>query len=478
MSGPKISVYSLTGRAREIVVGQISCERQSIACAAQVQDMLSRVQALTGVIEQAAANADLAVRRAGQDAGVKARFQDVLERLKREAPALQKALKAQMPHASPKYFINEEALRKKQEQLRRLLALKEQAEALKDAVEEAAGQGRSSLSQVRASILADAGVLPPEPEAARFMSRDAAGDTGAIRRSISDDLAGAYSFEQPEDEPAPFAGRRAADLARLEALAVETGLPESLRMEARNAAAALARVSDDTRLRTFEAVTLRGLLDRAADERRAAEEKQAAFSQARREYEALCAMAGEAPRPFDGPDAAAMRAETERLAAELTRRAEQAYISQCVDEVMADMGYDLIGRREVRKKSGRHFRNELFTFDEGTAVNVTFDSDGQIAMELGGLAREDRVPTEDETVLLTREMESFCGEFAEFERRLREKGVLAGRRVALSPPTAEYAAIINVNDYDTAGGAPVTELAAAETKRRAAAQKKTLRRDE
>jgi hypothetical protein len=30
MSGPKISVYSLTGRARTIVVGQMRCEQQSL----------------------------------------------------------------------------------------------------------------------------------------------------------------------------------------------------------------------------------------------------------------------------------------------------------------------------------------------------------------------------------------------------------------------------------------------------------------
>ena len=38
----------------------------------------------------------------------------------------------------------------------------------------------------------------------------------------------------------------------------------------------------------------------------------------------------------------------------LVRQQEQAYISECVDEVMADRGYDLIGSRDVRKKSGKH----------------------------------------------------------------------------------------------------------------------------
>ena len=115
---------------------------------------------------------------------------------------------------------------------------------------------------------------------------------------------------------------------------------------------------------------------------------------------------------------------------------------------MSDMGYDLIGAREVRKKSGKHFRNELFTFHEGTAVNITFSPDGQISMELGGLAREDRIPNPEETEMLIRDMQTFCSEFEEFEHRMLAKGIVVGNRIALSPPTAEYAAMINVNDYE------------------------------
>ena len=128
------------------------------------------------------------------------------------------------------------------------------------------------------------------------------------------------------------------------------------------------------------------------------------------------------------------------------------------------MGYDdLIGSRKVRKKSGKCFRNELFTFNEGTAVNVTFSPDGQISMELGGLSREDRIPTADETEILTRDMESFCGEFVEFERRMLAKGIVVGSRIALSPPSAEYAAIINVNDYDVAESTQISVMNATDT---------------
>lgn len=92
---------------------------------------------------------------------------------------------------------------------------------------------------------------------------------------------------------------------------------------------------------------------------------------------------------------------------------------------MQDMGYDLIGTRDVKKRSGKQFRSELFTFREGTAINVTYSPDGQIAMELGGLSRQDYLPSPEETVSLTGDMETFCGEFAEFEKRLYEKGSLS-----------------------------------------------------
>ena len=142
-------------------------------------------------------------------------------------------------------------------------------------------------------------------------------------------------------------------------------------------------------------------------------------------------------------------------------------IADTVDEVMQEMGYDLIGKREVRKRNGKHFRNELYRFGEGTAVNITYSPEGQISMELGGIAEEDRIPNEAETELLTRDMETFCGEFAEFERRMLERGVVVGNRVALMPPAPEYAAIININDYETEPGAAIEEISVRERRKKA-----------
>lgn len=127
---------------------------------------------------------------------------------------------------------------------------------------------------------------------------------------------------------------------------------------------------------------------------------------------------------------------------------EQTYIADTIDEVMEEMGYDLIGSREVTKKSGKRFHDELYTFSEGTAVNIRYDNQGKIAMELGGIDSTDRLPSSSEASRLEDEMIAFCDKFTEFEKRLAARGIVCKNRVSHLPPKAEYAQIINTSDYN------------------------------
>ncbi len=143
-----------------------------------------------------------------------------------------------------------------------------------------------------------------------------------------------------------------------------------------------------------------------------------------------------------------LREDVSSLEQQCEQLEEQRYISESIDEVMRDIGYHVVGNREVTKKSGRKFRNELYHFSEGTVINVTYASNGQISMELGGVDNCDREPAEAECDALCDEMVEFCGEFQEIEKRLREKGVILADRISMLPPAKEYAQIINVNDYN------------------------------
>ncbi len=483
MSGPKISVYSLTGRARTIVIGQMRCEQRSLACFAQTQEIIRSLQSYSGNFDQQIRNVQLLMKRTSEGAEQIEKLQSLQEEIKAEAAEIKKELVAHTPHVSSKYRITEEAYAEKQEELKRLQALQKRAEKLKAKLDAAFSQDQKNTSRIQATIIQDltdpdAG-KPSEPDMS-LLQRKNAHNIQKIQESIVDDLSGVYSFEFDDEAPGTsFQDKKDAIRKELSELLRDNTLPDDIVKKIKQAIFALQKIESLQYLTTFDSVTVMGIFRKIDAYKHEEEQKEAEYAKLVARYEALCSMASEDAKhlPYSKYAVESITAEVERLELLLVRQQEQAYISDSIDEVMADMGYDLIGSREVRKKSGKHFRNELFTFNEGTAVNVTFSPDGQISMELGGLAREDRVPTSEETEILTRDMETFCGEFAEFERRMLAKGIVVGNRIALSPPTAEYAAIINVNDYDVAESTQVSVMNATE-KRRKQAEKKVMRRGE
>ncbi|MBQ6582690.1 MAG: hypothetical protein IJH77_02555 [Mogibacterium sp.] len=417
MSGPKITVYSLTGEAKRIVLGQIRCMRASAACAGQIRELMEELKEAAPEVENALGLLELAQKRNGGQEEARGRARELLRRVTEARRAAAAELPAHLPEAPSldvtRYRIEETALAEKERELQRLQELRDQLRELREAVRESLTAGL-----VQQEIVAE------------------------VRESIARDIRGAVSFDPADlaaEEEAALRERKRELADRLAALR-DPELPPELTAEIRVAEEHLSRISQPDFVTSFQNVTVSPLERRAEAWRK------------------------EQVRKPEGP--------TDEEAAVL-RAVEQSYIAECVDEVMAEMGYELIGRREVRKRSGRRFRNELYEFREGTAVNVTYAEDGQIAMELGGIAREDRVPSQEETAVLTREMEAFCGEFAEFERRMLARGIIVGSRVALTPPDAAYASIINVNDYETEDGWQITEIRG----RRKKKERKALRKE-
>lgn len=486
MSGPKISVYSLTGRARTVVMGQIRCEQQSVACAEQTKEILRSLQALSGNFEREIANIQLLMRRTSEGNGQIEKIQRFKEKLSKEVTEIQKELNSHMPHISQKYWISEEAYEEKQAELKVLQAIRKKAEALQTELNAIFSQNQKNASNIQASILNDLGSsddTEKESKSLEYLMRDKAQSIERIQESIIDDISGIYSFdfsEEVQDEQDISVENMKMELrAKLVAMIKDNILPDSIVAEIQQADRYLQKVTEIQYLSTFEAVTLNGLNMKIADYNKEQIERRKEFNELFARYKALCVMAEENAKKYDYTEAAVgiISAEIERLEYALVKQQEQEYIDECVNEVMTEMGYDLIGERVVKKRSGKKFRNELFTFNEGTAVNVTYSSDGQISMELGGISREDRVPNPEECEMLTQDMESFCSEFKEFEKRLRAKGVVVNNRIALSPPSAEYAAIINVSDYNVAEGTQITEMKSVERKKRAV-EKKVMRRTE
>lgn len=471
MSGPKISIYSLTGRVRAIAFGQIRCERQSLVCYAEIQKILKDVQLLSENFGQLINNVQLLIKRGIDGSEEAERVLNSKKTVLSEIEDIKRVLSAHAPHVSAKYELTEKALEEKQAELKTIQELKKRAETLRKSLEEGFGVKPQKTAHSK-SVESPSELTQIRSDNERNIQR--------IQESIVEDLNGAYSFEFDEDaHDSEFQNRKDAIRKKLSDLLGINALPYDICDEIKRALFSLQKIGKMEYLTTFDAVTVMSIIKKIDAFNWAKEQRRNEYEELYARYKVLCSMAGEMAKvlPYSESALETVNAEVERLEILLVRRQEQAYISECVDEVMIDMGYDLIGSREVHKKSGKRFRNELFTFNEGTAVNVTFAPDGKISMELGGLAREDRIPTSEETKILTKDMEAFCGEFAEFERRMLAKGIVVGNRIALSPPSAEHAAIINVNDYDVAESTQISVMNATE-KRRKQAEKKIMRRDE
>ena len=485
MSGPKISVYSLTPEARANALEQLRCQGQSLSCAMRIGDILKELSSFSGSFDRQLQNIQMLAARTGQGLEQVEKLNHLQETLKQDARAIEREFRAIKPHASRKIRTTEEALRKKKAELEKLQSLRKRAEDLKKAYDDVTSNDHENTLKINASILQD--LFASSTETANdagsdFLTRTDGQNMRQIQHSIINDLNGVYSFDPLDEAEAAdqsLTNQKAAMSNALATLMQDQVLPPEMLREIRQAQDRLQTIADRHSLATFDAITVKGLFKRADAYRLELRKKQAEYEELLYKYRSLCEIVGGEARelPFSEEAKAQLSAEIERLEALQLQQQEQAYISDCIDEVMSEMGYDLIGTREVRKKSGKQFRNELFTFNEGAAVNVTYSSDGQISMELGGIAREDRLPTSEETEVLTQDMESFCGEFAVFEAKLRERGVIVGHRIALSPPSAAYAAIINVNDYDINDSAQFSELNAREKQRRTT-EKKVQRRDD
>ena len=167
-------------------------------------------------------------------------------------------------------------------------------------------------------------------------------------------------------------------------------------------------------------------------------------------YKALCQQLSEEEQvfAFNNDDLQKLKKtvlDYERL---LSDRIEQEYISQSIDEVMLEMGYTVLGQRHVNKRSNKSFKSKMLTYENGTVVNITESSDGQITMEVGRTDSVDRPPDPNEKVALQKSMESFCNEFKVIEKKLSERGVVLGSRLFMAPPDEAYAQIINYTDYN------------------------------
>ncbi len=280
----------------------------------------------------------------------------------------------------------------------------------------------------------------------------------SLRVRISSDIDAAFTIPKEVKAKEMFAEQtdyKADILQELVELSTNRALPPEIHQQITDCIEQIAKFSDRNLFKNYSAIKVVPLLKTTSDYLASQEKLISDFQPLYDEYRALCKLNHATAQIYACSQTAIidLRKENARLRAEIQAHDEQSYINTCLDEVMVEMGYDLIGHRDVTKRSGKHFRHQLYTYENGTAVDITYSSDGRIAMELGGIGTTARIPDAAESEQLCRSMEHFCADFKELEQRLLARGVVVANRISLLPPEEAYAQIINTADYQMTGEA-------------------------
>lgn len=403
MSGPKSSIYTLTPEQRRILAKQRRIERQKAVANETLKRRLVGLKRFIGESQSDITVSTVSKERLGNDR----RYSEKVAELKRVISNAEAVI----------VCVDKSSLSSLQDAVTKTAKSIAEAELLKKEINSITQENEASLRLDIASDLAE---------------------------GLSESFANLNTNK--EDEAAQYKSELIEKINKQKS----EFLSENLSAELEQAIFKIEGITDIQFLRNYNAVTIVPLLKQCDDFLKEYENHHDEYELLYSEYIALCELYHYVTQnfPFSAQSVSLLKEEIERIKLAEEKSSEQAYISQCLDEVMSDMGYSVIGSREVTKKNGKHFRNELYSYGDGTAVNITYSPDGRIAMELGGIDTTDRTPTNLESEVLCEAMGNFCGDFKEIEKRLLEKGVVVANRISLLPPDTTFAQIINTSDYE------------------------------
>jgi hypothetical protein len=455
MSGPKVSKYDLSAWARKNLSQQIIYEHNTFVCIEQIKNLLQEISGMRGDILTATRNMEMLKERVGEETGFLDELHEMEQLFETRCSLISDSVVANAPAPSTAFIISDETL----------AAKKAIHSKIKEIYKETA-EFRQEMDELILQVKKKSDEYTVKLENAILLEFEA---------GINEALPDIYVSNGEDVYTKLFSKIE----AKLTAVCMDQAVPIEIFNDAKRALSSLNGIHDLDHLRIFEALSVNSLIkrrDEAAAARKVFESK---YRELYTRYTYLSVSAGcEAKEiPLSDDAITVLQQRIMELEKALVKQAEQEYISDCVDAVMSEMGCDLLGKREVAKKSGKKFRNKLYYYNEGTAVNVTYASDGKITMELGGIDTADRIPDAGESELLCENMKSFCADFEEIEKKLLEKGVMVESRISLSPPSSDFASIININGYTSESKQPVATITASGRRKKAIVQK-NMRKDD
>lgn len=136
--------------------------------------------------------------------------------------------------------------------------------------------------------------------------------------------------------------------------------------------------------------------------------------------------------------------EVNRLKKELEEKEDYNYIVDSINEVMVEIGYDIISS-DVMKKVNRTIIDNIYNFDDNNVLNVFTSDTGTIMFEVTGISNEKKEMSSLDKLKIKESMDDFCDKYSVIKEKLAERGILFGKE-NLKPAEEKYARIRVVSE--------------------------------
>lgn len=133
---------------------------------------------------------------------------------------------------------------------------------------------------------------------------------------------------------------------------------------------------------------------------------------------------------------------------QLQEQEDYDYIVSSINEVMEEMGYDII-HSEVLSKVNRNIVDHIYSFNNDSVLNVFTSDNGTIMFEVTGISNEKKEMSSLEKLKIKESMDEFCGQYDQIKQKLAQRGIRFGRE-NIKPADEKYARVrvVSKEKYD------------------------------
>ena len=144
-----------------------------------------------------------------------------------------------------------------------------------------------------------------------------------------------------------------------------------------------------------------------------------------------------------------LQKEIDKLEEKYNKKAEEEYIEQSVNEVMKELGYDIISSDILSdyEESENIEHKAIYAFEDDTGIEVFSSDSGTLMMEVVNISEYTKEISEDDRNLAFEKMQKFCEKYPVIIEKLKEKGIEL-KNIEYMPPDKSFTKKVIVSNKD------------------------------